>query len=191
MHSMFPLQGNNAFNVLSIPRGSSLPEDHPGANGRRYFTIQRINGTGAQGSGLGCGHQHTLEDSDRVKKNSVQRILLKEDKERKKSVVRFSLLILLEAHPCMGKTGVRMASPQELLTLTSRSRSAVSCWLHRHLHKDWKFVLSRFLILISRLFRRSSNGLGRTGTCPNRSPITPRRQARPPSRRLNIRQSQG
>jgi hypothetical protein len=136
---------------------------------------------------LGCGHQHTLEDSDRVKKNSVQRILLKEDKERKKSVVRFSLLILLEAHPCMGKTGVGLASPQDLPLRHGQD----TCWLHRHLHKDWKFVLSRFLILISRLFRRSSNGLGRTGTCPNRSPITPRRQARPPSRRVNTRQSQG
>jgi len=114
MHSMFPLQGNSAFNVLSAPSGSSLPENHPGANGRRYFTIQRVNGTGTQGNGLGCGHQHSLEDSDRVKKNSVQRILLKEDKERKKSVVGFSLLILVEAHAWMEKTGVGLASPQDL-----------------------------------------------------------------------------
>ncbi|OOQ91024.1 glutathione transferase [Penicillium brasilianum] len=84
MHSMFPLQGSNAFSVLSAP-SSNLPGDHPGATGKRYFTIQRVNGTGAQGQGLGCGHQHTIEDSDRVKKNSVQRILLKEDKERKKN----------------------------------------------------------------------------------------------------------
>jgi glutathione S-transferase len=87
MHSMFPLQGNNSFSVLSAP-SSNLPENHPGANGKRYFTIQRVNGTGVQGQGLGCGHQHTLEDSDRVKKNSVQRVLLKEDKERKKTMNR-------------------------------------------------------------------------------------------------------
>jgi hypothetical protein len=92
MHSMFPLQGNGAFGVLSAPPSSGLPGDHPGANGKRYFTIQRVNGTGTQGQGLGCGHQHTLEDSDRVKKSSVERILLKEDKERKKSMVCLSLL---------------------------------------------------------------------------------------------------
>lgn len=94
MHSTFPLQGNNAFSVLSAP-SSNLPGDHPGATGKRYFTIQRVNGTGTQGQGLGCGHQHTIEDSDRVKKNSVQRILLKEDKERKKNMVCFSLLLSL------------------------------------------------------------------------------------------------
>lgn len=114
MHSMFPLQGNSAFNVLSARSGSSLPENHPGANGRRYFTIQRVNGTVAQGSGLGGGHQHSLEDSDRVKKNSVQRILLREDKERKKSVVCLSLLIFVEVHAWMEKTGVGLASPQDL-----------------------------------------------------------------------------
>lgn len=103
MHSMFPLQGNNAFSVLSAP-STSLPEDHPGANGKRYFTIQRVNGTAAQGSGLRCGHQHTLEESDRVKKNSVQRILLKEDKERKKSMVCLSLLLFdAVLHACIDK----------------------------------------------------------------------------------------
>ena len=35
-------------------------------------------------------HKHTLEDSDRVKKNSVQRFLIKEEKEKKKSQVRIS-----------------------------------------------------------------------------------------------------
>ncbi|KAJ5168237.1 uncharacterized protein N7482_003831 [Penicillium canariense] len=83
MHSMFPLQGSNAFSVLSSP-GPRLPEDHPGSSGRRYFTIQRVNGTGTHGHGPGCGHKHSLEESDQVKKNSVQRILVKEDKERRK-----------------------------------------------------------------------------------------------------------
>lgn len=113
MHSMFPLQGNNAFSVLSAPN-SSLPENHPGANGKRYFTIQRVNGTGAQGQGQGCGHQHTLEDSDRVKKNSVQRILLKEDKERKKMMVCLPLLLFVPGcTACMyGQAGVGLASPR-------------------------------------------------------------------------------
>lgn len=69
--------------------GSNLPDDHPGANGDRYFTIQRVNGNGANGKneGVGGGHRHTLEDSDRVKKNSVQRHIMKEEKERKKAAV--------------------------------------------------------------------------------------------------------
>ena len=64
-----------------------LPEGHPGANGQRFFTIQRVNGNGANGKndGVSGGHRHTLEESDRVKKNSVQRYLLKEAREKKKA----------------------------------------------------------------------------------------------------------
>ncbi|KAL4881971.1 hypothetical protein BJY04DRAFT_207165 [Aspergillus karnatakaensis] len=63
-----------------------LPDGHPGATGQRFFTIQRVNGNGANGKndGVSGGHRHTLEESDRVKKNSVQRFLLKEAKEKKK-----------------------------------------------------------------------------------------------------------
>jgi hypothetical protein len=87
VHTLFPLQGNQPFGVLAP--GPNLPHDHPGVNGARYFTIQRVNGNGANGKseGVGGGHRHTLEDSDRVKKNSVQRHFMKEDKERKKSAV--------------------------------------------------------------------------------------------------------
>lgn len=87
VHTLFPVQGSQPFGVLTP--GSNLPEDHPGANGARYFTIQRVNGNGAngKGEGVGGGHRHTLEDSDRVKKNSVVRHMLKEDKERKKAAV--------------------------------------------------------------------------------------------------------
>ncbi|KAL4867021.1 hypothetical protein BDV12DRAFT_187008 [Aspergillus spectabilis] len=65
-----------------------LPDGHPGATGQRFFTIQRVNGNGANGKndGVSGGHRHTLEESDRVKKNSVQRFLLKEARERKKGV---------------------------------------------------------------------------------------------------------
>lgn len=87
VHTLFPVQGSQPFGVLAP--GSNLPDDHPGANGDRYFTIQRVNGNGANGKneGVGGGHRHTLEDSDRVKKNSVQRHILKEEKERKKAAV--------------------------------------------------------------------------------------------------------
>ncbi|OKP12748.1 hypothetical protein PENSUB_1480 [Penicillium subrubescens] len=132
MHSMFPLQGNNSFSVLSAP-SSNLPENHPGANGKRYFTIQRVNGTGVQGQGLGCGHQHTLEDSDRVKKNSVQRVLLKEDKERKKNMVCFALLLFVPAsiscEYCMfAWTSWRWlgVTPQNLVLRHGQDRAAVT-----------------------------------------------------------------
>ncbi|KAJ6108325.1 hypothetical protein N7523_009648 [Penicillium sp. IBT 18751x] len=88
VHTLFPVQGNQPFGVLAP--GPNLPSDHPGVNGARYFTIQRVNGNGANGKSEGVegGHRHTLEDSDRVKKNSVYRHFMKEDKERKKSTYR-------------------------------------------------------------------------------------------------------
>ncbi|KAL3438436.1 hypothetical protein BDV09DRAFT_106717 [Aspergillus tetrazonus] len=77
---------NQPFGVLTP--NPPLPEGHPGAGGQRFFTIQRVNGNGANGKndGVSGGHRHTLEESDRVKKNSVQRFLLKEARERKKGL---------------------------------------------------------------------------------------------------------
>ncbi|KAL1846534.1 hypothetical protein Plec18167_005352 [Paecilomyces lecythidis] len=77
---------NQPFGVLTP--NPALPEGHPAAHGARYFTIQRVNGNGANGKsdGVGGGHRHTLEESDRVKKNSVQRWMLKEAKEQKKAL---------------------------------------------------------------------------------------------------------
>ena len=78
-------------------QGSPAALDHanlhgmlPGADGARYYTIQRVNGNGANGKGDGTvgGHRHSLEDSDKIKKNSIHRHFLKEDKERRKSTVR-------------------------------------------------------------------------------------------------------
>ncbi|KAH8428153.1 glutathione S-transferase family protein [Aspergillus melleus] len=81
-------QDNQPFGVLTP--NPPLPEGHPGANGQRFFTVQRVNGNGANGKndGVGGGHRHSLEESDRVKKNSVQRYLLKEAKEQKKATAR-------------------------------------------------------------------------------------------------------
>ncbi|RKL40552.1 hypothetical protein BFJ72_g6153 [Fusarium proliferatum] len=45
--------------------------------GQRLWTIQRVNGNGGNGKGDGVAgpHKHTLERSDEIKKNSVQRYL--------------------------------------------------------------------------------------------------------------------
>ncbi|PGG99406.1 hypothetical protein GX51_06340 [Blastomyces parvus] len=79
-----PSQLQYPFGVLAP--STTLPEGHPGAAGARYYTIQRVNGNGANGraDGIGGPHRHSLEESDRIKKNSVQRHLLKQEKERKK-----------------------------------------------------------------------------------------------------------
>ncbi|KAI2890231.1 hypothetical protein CBS11852_6513 [Aspergillus niger] len=79
---------NQQFGLLTPSLNPPLPEGHPGVNGQRFFTIQRVNGNGANGKndGVSGGHRHTLEDSDRVKKNSVQRFLLQEVKEKKRSL---------------------------------------------------------------------------------------------------------
>lgn len=74
------------------PYGSSGEQGHPGSTGERFYTIQRVNGNGGNGKGDGIAgpHKHTLEESDRVKKNSVQRFLMKRDKEEKKSMVSYT-----------------------------------------------------------------------------------------------------
>jgi glutathione S-transferase len=75
----------------------SPPDGHVGIAGERLFTIQRVNGNGANGKndGVGGGHRHTLEESDRVKKNSVQRRVLSQTRERKRSSpVSISLFII-------------------------------------------------------------------------------------------------
>lgn len=88
-HTLFPVQGDQPFGVLApSPNLASSPSV---TGGRRYYTIQRVNGNGANGKndGVSGRHRHTLEESDRVKKNSVQRYLLK-DKGKKKGSVRLS-----------------------------------------------------------------------------------------------------
>lgn len=81
------LQANHPFGMLNPNSGGSAQQ--PGNDGSRYYTIQRVNGNGANGKGDGTAgaHKHTIEDSDRVKKSSIHRHFLKEEKERKKSLV--------------------------------------------------------------------------------------------------------
>lgn len=67
------------------------------ANGqpRKFYTLQRVNGNGGNGKGDGVAgpHKHTLEESDRVKKNSVQRWLMKNEREKKKTQVCLPLML--------------------------------------------------------------------------------------------------
>ncbi|KAJ4224117.1 hypothetical protein NW759_005783 [Fusarium solani] len=57
------------------------------AGQQRFWTVQRVNGNGGNGKGDGVAgpHKHTLEKSDEIKKNSVQRYLAKQERETKKA----------------------------------------------------------------------------------------------------------
>jgi glutathione S-transferase len=80
------MQQQQQFGMPLVQNGMA---GHPGATGERYYTIQRVNGNGGNGKGDGVAgpHKHGLMESDRVKKNSVQRFLMKKDKEEKKTQV--------------------------------------------------------------------------------------------------------
>lgn len=60
----------------------------PRAPPKTYYTFQRVNGNGGNGKGDGVAgpHKHTLEESDKVKKNSVLRWLAKCEKDERKKV---------------------------------------------------------------------------------------------------------
>ncbi|KAH7046815.1 hypothetical protein B0J12DRAFT_756899 [Macrophomina phaseolina] len=59
---------------------------HPSPYSGKIYTIQRVNGNGANGKADGTAgpHRHGLEESDKIKKNSVVRWSLKNEKEKKK-----------------------------------------------------------------------------------------------------------
>lgn len=86
---------SSSFGVLEPPK--QFPDGHPGAEGKRWYMVQRVNGTGKEGEdtdGQNLDHKHTLEESDRIKKNSVQRWLLAQEKEKKKQTVSFLAVYL-------------------------------------------------------------------------------------------------
>lgn len=73
----------------SIADDGALRLNNANAESRRFYTIQKVNGNGANGKNDGSAgpHKHSLADSDRIKKNSVLRHMLKAEKEKKKSEV--------------------------------------------------------------------------------------------------------
>ncbi len=88
-------QHSQAFGLLG-PNSSGSPVDPPGSDGGRYYTIQRVNGNGGNGKDSTAGpHKHTLQESDRVKKNSISRYFLKVEKVKKKTQVGRMVLVLV------------------------------------------------------------------------------------------------
>ncbi|KAL8736194.1 MAG: hypothetical protein Q9166_000349 [cf. Caloplaca sp. 2 TL-2023] len=82
----FPFIAPNDGNVAG---DGMMRLNQPSADDRRFYTIQRVNGNGANGKNDGSAgpHKHSLKDSDRIKKNSVLRHMLKMEKEKKKTEV--------------------------------------------------------------------------------------------------------
>lgn len=77
---------DSTFGVLEPAQ--NYPPGHPGYGGKKWYMVQRVNGTEREGEDpeeRDLDHKHTIEDSDRIKKNSVQRWLLAKEKERKKA----------------------------------------------------------------------------------------------------------
>lgn len=83
-----PLSNQQNSQPLGVLRSNDQSSE-PGNDGARYYTIQRVNGNGANGKGDGTAgsHKHTIEESDKVKKSSIHRYFIKEEKERRKSLV--------------------------------------------------------------------------------------------------------
>lgn len=79
-------RNDSTFGILEPAQ--SYPPGHPGYGGKKWYMVQRVNGGDKDGeeiANLDLDHKHTLEESDRIKKNSVQRWLLAKDKEKKKA----------------------------------------------------------------------------------------------------------
>lgn len=82
---------------LNVPQYAPPPGPPP----KKFYTFQRVNGNGGNGKGDGVPgpHKHSLDESDRVKKNSVLRWQAKVEKDdRKKSLVSFFPFIQSQLH---------------------------------------------------------------------------------------------
>ena len=79
--------------VLDSSNGAAR-QGFPGSDSARFYAIQRVNGNGQNGKGDGTSatHQHSIEESDRIKKSSVYRHFLKEEKESRRSQVSSAFL---------------------------------------------------------------------------------------------------
>ncbi|KAL8859480.1 MAG: hypothetical protein Q9178_004158 [Gyalolechia marmorata] len=103
--SMIPNQQHSRQFPFIAPNDGSMGGEgmmrltQPSADDRRFYTVQRVNGNGANGKNDGSAgpHKHSLEDSDRIKKNSVLRHMLKVEKEKKKTEVS-AFMTLCDAH---------------------------------------------------------------------------------------------
>ena len=93
-NSFFPqpqsaLASPSQVSPWSMPTVGPAVSLNQSPSGGKYYTIQRVNGNGGNGKsdGVAGPHKHPLEESDRVKKNSVIRWMAKNEKDKKKTLV--------------------------------------------------------------------------------------------------------
>lgn len=140
--------GSNVLQQQPQPFGINATDvrldNIPGGLGEKYYTIQRVNGNGGNGKGDGVAgpHKHTLEESDRVKKNSIQRQSLKDEKVKKKSQVSSvlqcpQLPIFLPRQPC--DCMKYQLPPSYLLSICSFEFLRFSPHSHNPLSKSFVF----------------------------------------------------
>jgi hypothetical protein len=85
------LPANQRMNPWGVPNmggnmGGNMPLNQSVAAPKKFYTIQRVNGNGGNGKGDGVAgpHKHSLEESDKVKKNSVLRWMMKSERDKKR-----------------------------------------------------------------------------------------------------------
>jgi hypothetical protein len=85
------LPANQQMNAWGVPNmggnmGGNMPLNQSVAAPKKFYTIQRVNGNGGNGKGDGVAgpHKHSLDESDKVKKNSVIRWMLKNERDKKR-----------------------------------------------------------------------------------------------------------
>lgn len=136
--SRIPLEGGAWLPLPNSNAHHQQDQQHPPAPplevgpGQKFWTIQRVNGNGGNGKGDGVAgpHRHTLEKSDEIKKNSVQRHLSKQEKEAKKVQVRqhppgWQRLRLILTPCCrMQKPTQRKATGEALATVKKRRKDS-------------------------------------------------------------------
>ncbi|KAI2629376.1 hypothetical protein GGS21DRAFT_492309 [Xylaria nigripes] len=76
---------NGSPPLRRLPDGISRSPDSQRMT-QKYWTIQRVNGNGANGKsdGVAGPHKHTLQKSDEIKKSTVQRFLARKEKESRR-----------------------------------------------------------------------------------------------------------
>ncbi|KAF1946105.1 hypothetical protein EJ02DRAFT_261549 [Clathrospora elynae] len=81
-----PVGGGWDMPPICMAQYTPSPQPQPDTPSKKFYTFQRVNGNGGNGKGDGVAgpHKHTLDESDRVKKNSVLRWQANIDKDNRK-----------------------------------------------------------------------------------------------------------
>ena len=118
--------GGNMGGNMSLNQSVAAP--------KKFYTIQRVNGNGGNGKGDGVAgpHKHSLEESDKVKKNSVLRWMMKSERDKKR--VQVSLRFIFSSFAFYFTLNLRnnlpsLCSPESLHKAAMITRTFMVSWL--------------------------------------------------------------